>query len=122
MNMKCAFPMWAGRRIEGVAWTGWWRLLLGGGLLLFVAEVAMAGDARHPDHELARRLVQAGEILPLERILDNDKVRGRTLLEVELKKKHGVYVYEIELVDARGQVVEFRFAAKTGQVLREKME
>ena len=122
MNMKCAFPVRVGSRIERVAWTALRLLLLFGGPIFFAADVAVAGDARHPDHEMARRLVQSGEILPLERILDNEKVRGRKLLEVELKRKHGVYVYEVEVVNARGEVIELRFDAKTGQMLREKVE
>ncbi|MEO5363710.1 MAG: hypothetical protein H7838_08815 [Magnetococcus sp. DMHC-8] len=92
------------------------------GALFSGADVAVAGDASHPDHEMARRLVQSGEILPLERIIDSDKVRGKRLLDVELEKKHGVYVYEVEVVDARGQVMEFRFDARTGIMLREKFE
>ncbi|MBF0161105.1 MAG: peptidase, partial [Magnetococcales bacterium] len=91
-------------------------------MLFFGAGIVTAGDTRHLDHEVARRLVQSGEILPLERIIDHDRVRGRDLLEVELKKKHGVHIYEVEVVDARGEVKEFRFDAKTGQMLSEKTE
>lgn len=122
MNTKCAFRVMAGSWMEWVAWSSLRVLILSSGVLFPSADLAVAEDAHHPDHEMARRLVQSGEILPLERIIDNDRVRGRRLLDVELEKKHGEYVYEVEVVDARGQVMEFRFDAKTGQMLREKVK
>ena len=103
-------------------WTNVRILMLSSGIIFSGADLAVAEDARHPDHEMARRLVQSGEILPLERIIDNDRVRGRRLLDVELEKKHGEYMYEVEVVDERGNVMEFRFDAKTGETLREKIE
>lgn len=92
------------------------------GVLSVKPHGCFADESQHPDHEMARRLVQSGEILPLERILDNDRVRGRDLLEVELENKHGVYLYEIELVDANGHVLELIFDAKTGKMVYEKQE
>jgi uncharacterized membrane protein YkoI len=75
------------------------------------------------DHENARKLVQSGEILPLERILENLKKRtnGR-VLEVEIERKAGRLIYEIEIVDEQGVVKEFVFDASNGDLLNEKVE
>ncbi|MBF0399822.1 MAG: peptidase M4 [Magnetococcales bacterium] len=93
------------------------------GAALTGAYPACAADTHHPDHEMARRLVQSGAILPLERILEqNRKMRRGVLLDVELETKHGVYLYEIEMVDSNGQVTELRFNARTGDLLQEKQK
>lgn len=75
------------------------------------------------DHENARKLVQSGEILPLDRILENLKKRtnGR-VLEVEIERKAGLLIYEIEIVDEQGVVKEFVFDASNGDLLNEKVE
>lgn len=69
-------------------------------------------------HEKARKLKQAGDILPLEAILKKAlaKKPGRAL-EVELEKERGGYVYEAEILDKAGVVWEMRLDAKTGAVL-----
>ncbi|GAB0056813.1 hypothetical protein SIID45300_01125 [Candidatus Magnetaquicoccaceae bacterium FCR-1] len=80
-------------------------------------------EDRHRDHDRARELVRAGEILPLERILEHDpRARGRRILEVELENKHGRWIYEIEVKDEGGRVMELEFDARTGQLLREHEE
>jgi len=93
-----------------------WRHLLLLSLILLGSGSVHADD----DHERARQLREAGEILPLETILSQVRARGDTgrVLEVELKNKHGRYVYEIEMLDAHGRVRERLFDAQSGRQVK----
>ncbi|MCF6336517.1 MAG: PepSY domain-containing protein [Gammaproteobacteria bacterium] len=75
------------------------------------------------DHQQARRLKELGEILPLEDIIKAAKARqpGR-VIEVELENKKGRYVYEVELLNARGEVWELYFDAATGELIKRERE
>jgi len=75
------------------------------------------------DHDIARELKQAGDILPLEQILEKVKhLHPGHILEVELEKKEQRYIYEIETVDTKGNVWEMQFDAKTGELLKTEKE
>ncbi len=91
-------------------------LLLFSGLALNAVRVA-AGD----DHTRARELVEAGEIIPLEQLLEK-QLSGKQLriLEVELESEDGTLVYEIEILDEKGTVRELLFDARTGTPLGEE--
>lgn len=80
---------------------------------------AMADD----DHLEARRLVESGEVLPLQAILDKYRTDypGR-VIEVELEKKHGRIIYEIEIIDDRGEVRELYINARNAELLKVKVE
>lgn len=80
-------------------------------------------QARDLSHDEAQRLQQQGKILPLATLLKKLKARhpGR-VLEVELERKGKRYIYEIELIDKNGVVLEFEFDAATGELLRQKRE
>ena len=71
------------------------------------------------DHKEARRLRESGEILPLEEVLKrNQPSRGRRVLDVQLERKRGRYVYEVETLDRGGKVRRQRYDASTGRQLR----
>jgi len=71
----------------------------------------------------ARKLSDAGIILPLEKIVAAAKaVKPGEILETELEHKHGRYVYEVEILDARGQVWEVELDAKTGKLIAVESE
>ncbi|MGB7932152.1 MAG: PepSY domain-containing protein [Gammaproteobacteria bacterium] len=74
-----------------------------------------------PEHDAVRAIKQRGDILSLDRILQDAHAQhaGR-VLESELEQKDGRYIYEVELVDDQGRVREMKFDASTGEVLREK--
>ena len=93
--------------------------LLAAGLLLSLA--AAASDER--DHEGALELREQGAIVPLEEILRAATAQhpGR-VVEVDLERKGGTYVYEIELLDAGGAVWELQYDARTGALLGEETE
>ncbi len=88
-------------------------------LLVGCASQAIAdGDER--DHEAARRLEASGEILPLSHFLSQLEPDGR-MLEVELERKRGRWVYEFEFL-REGQVWEYEFDAATGDLLKRKRD
>jgi len=94
-------------------------LLFGAILLLLVGNAAFGND----DHEAARRLSEAGEILPLETILQRAQQHqpGR-VLEVEFDNDRGQYIYEVEILNTKGIVWELELDAQTGQLLERKQE
>jgi uncharacterized membrane protein YkoI len=61
-------------------------------------------------------------ILPLEQFIDQALGRypGSKLLEAELEEKHGVLVYEIELLTADHVVRELKFDAGDSRLLQDK--
>lgn len=93
-------------------------------LLAFSLGLVNAGSVHaDDDHERARELREAGEILPLETILDQVRAQGLgRVLEVELKREHGRYVYELEVVDDQGIVRELHFDARSGQLLKSRRD
>lgn len=93
------------------------RWLIGIGLVL-VCSISLADD--DDSQARARHLRQSGDIMAVEQILDKvqKSYHGR-LLEVDLEKLGGRYVYEIELVDGKGEVIELFFDAKTGELLKD---
>jgi len=80
--------------------------------LMVICNSAMADD----DHLKAKRLLKSGDIVSIEQILTKvrQSYQGR-VLEVDLEEKDGRYLYEIELVDSKGEVSKFYFDAKTGE-------
>ena len=103
-----------------------WILMRNGGwaglIVLATVLLALLGLPRADSGESAvsaGRLSAKGEILSLEKISQKAKsYKPGEILEVELEKKHGRYVYEIDLLDAGSQVWELKLDAKTGQLLK----
>jgi uncharacterized membrane protein YkoI len=72
---------------------------------------------------VAKRLSEAGVILPLEKIVAAArKIKPGEVLESELERKGKGYVYEIEILDARGQVWEVKLDAKTAKLIKLESE
>lgn len=69
-------------------------------------------------HEAARRLVEAGTILPLSEVLERvyAEVPGK-LLETELEYDDDGLVYEIKVLRPGGRVQEIEVDAATGRIL-----
>jgi uncharacterized membrane protein YkoI len=93
-------------------------------ILSGIALIAALGfGARADEHDEAYELRRAGDILPLEVIVDKAKaIQPGKLLEVELENEHGQPVYEIELYGADGKYHELKLDAKTGKLLKRKRE
>lgn len=80
------------------------------GYLLLTAVIAHA--------QSPYELVQQGKIKPLTEILQTltDSYRGE-VIDVELERDDGLYIYEIEMIGPQGQKAEFEFDAATGQLI-----
>lgn len=79
------------------------------------------GDGRDHDHDRARHAVQAGEVLPLQTILD--KVAREfpgDVIETELEDEDDCPVYEIKLITPEGRVMKIIYDARDGRVLKVK--
>lgn len=75
------------------------------------------------DYREAQRLRQSGRILPLETIVQRAKaVHPGKLLDIELERDDGRYVYELEMLDERGVVWELKYDAATGALLKQERE
>lgn len=87
------------------------------GLILFT--IAPHGLAeRKLDHEQARELRLNGKILPLAEILQKAEAHNLyQILELELEKKNGRWLYEVEGLSGDKHVVELYFDAETGELL-----
>ena len=97
------------------------KTLLLPGLVLTLVMNGMA--LAENDHREPRRLMDAGEILPLQQIIDRIvKENDGRLLEAGLEHEQGRYIYEIELLGKRGRVWEFKLDAATGEVLERELE
>lgn len=90
-------------------------------LLLLLATTFLA--QADGDHDEAKRLKEAGEIVALEIILKNARqIQQGKILEAELETENGKLIYEIELLTQNGTVFELLFDAKTGTHLSTEIE
>jgi uncharacterized membrane protein YkoI len=81
------------------------------------------GGGPGDDQGDARRLRESGEIVPLKRILHRIKHqhRGR-ILDAELTRHGGRYLYEVEVLNHQGEVWELHFDARTGKLIQREKE
>lgn len=69
-------------------------------------------------HDRARRATAAGEILPIAAIYERARLAGLgRILEAELDRSHGRWVYEIKVLSPEGRLFELKLDAATGRVL-----
>lgn len=86
--------------------------------LLLAAPGHVWADA---DHDRAREALQAGRILPLERIVESAKQRfGGDVLDVELEDEAAGFRYDLKLIAADGRILKLEYDAATGELLRAK--
>ncbi len=72
------------------------------------------------DHERARAAVVRGEVLPLDAVLARVPLgAGERLLDAELEREGGRWVYELELISADGRVREVELDARDGRWIEE---
>ena len=88
-------------------------------LLTAAALPVQAGDSR--DHDRARHALEAGAIMPLKTILELvERDTPGQVIEVELERESGRWIYEIKLLAAGGSIVELEIDARDGAVLKRK--
>lgn len=96
----------------------WPRALLPCVAALWVA-AAGADDRREHDHDRARAALKAGEVLPLQQVLERvQRSHPGDVLEVELEREDGRWVYELKLLQGGGRLLRLDVDARTAQVLR----
>lgn len=87
--------------------------------LLCSFSVAQAKD----DLALAKKLSAEGKILPLNEILSRAKQhKAGEVIDVEFEQKKRRYVYEIEILEANGQVWEVKLDATTGTLIKLELD
>lgn len=71
-----------------------------------------------PDHDRAREALERGEVRPLEEILAAAaaEVPGE-VVELELEREHGRWVYELKVIAPDGRVLEVLVDAASARVL-----
>lgn len=83
-------------------------------LLMLLAGAGWAAET----HETARQAVERGELLPLSTILAQvEKEFPGRVVEVELERRGRRYVYEIEVLQQGGRIVEVKYDGRTGERL-----
>ncbi|RPH67833.1 MAG: peptidase M4 [Burkholderiales bacterium] len=88
---------------------------LGGAVL--AATPASASD-RVRQQEV-RQLRESGKILPMEEILTRARAaQPGQVVEVELDREDGRYVYEVKVIDSADRVHKLELDAGNGEVLR----
>ena len=93
--------------------------VLAGMVMMLMVLPGQADD----DHERARQLRQRGEVLPLTEVIERLQQRqpGR-VLEVELEREQGRWVYEIEMLAEDGAVWEYQLDAASGELLERERD
>jgi uncharacterized membrane protein YkoI len=80
---------------------------------------ALASD--RADHDRARAALQAGDILPLTTVLQRVAAEHPgQVLEVELEREEGRWVYDIKLLQAGGGLLKLEVDAASARVLKTK--
>ena len=92
------------------------------------ADKAGSDHEDEEEHEFSERaavrsMAGPGDILSLEQILQNARqLHAGRALETELEAGRDGMVYEVEILDANGEVWEMKFDARSGELLGEEQE
>ncbi|WP_426203812.1 PepSY domain-containing protein [Pseudomonas sp. TWP3-1] len=72
----------------------------------------------------ARKLVDAGTIVPIDAVQATAMARhpGSTVIEIELEKRYGIYLYQIELRDPQGVEWELELDATDGLLRKDHQD
>lgn len=95
-------------------------------MLAHPASAAVAdevGEDHEADHERARRALEAGEIVPLDQVLQQVQTHyDGTVIEIELAREDDSWRYEVELLAADGRLLTLWFDASSARLLREVLD
>lgn len=100
----------------------WRRVALACGVAALAA-LAGAPEPAHAsgDHDRARAAVQGGQVLPLKTLLERlERTHPGQVLEVEMDRDDGRWVYEVRLLLADGRLLKLDVDAASGEVLRRR--
>ena len=94
-------------------------IVLGVGLVAPLG--AGSGLADDENHDRALEAVRTEGILPLATLIKSHRaLRGSRIIEIELERDGGRYIYELEVILPNGRIKEFQFDAKTGKAVAVK--
>ena len=93
------------------------------GLVVGTISVSVLGDDDAFNAQQIRQMVEQGQILSLEAILEIHKplIEGK-LLDLSVETEHGKIIYELEFLKQNGNVVELVIDARTGDLLELEIE
>lgn len=92
---------------------------LAAGLIALAAPGARAGDDH--DQDRVRDAVRAGEVMPFDALRERlRRSHPGEVLELELEREQGRWIYEIKLLQPDGRIVKLEVDARSGEVLRER--
>ncbi len=98
-----------------------WRRVLASLVMLMTLALPGSGvsfAADNSDHDRARQAVEAGDVLPLRTILDRvEREYPGQVMEVELDREKGEWVYEIKLLRKGGVLTKLKIHARDGTIL-----
>lgn len=104
-------------KIQAGPWGTAAALVLALGLPVWSSQAQADGD----DHDRALQAVQRGDALSLQALLERvPALRQSQVLEVELERKHGRWVYEIKSLESGGRLVKRVLDARSGEILQTK--
>jgi len=87
-------------------------------ILWIAAAVPVAAIADDEDHDRARSALEAGEVLPLEKILGRIRpAYPGEVLEVELERDDGRWLYEIKVLQPGGKLLKLKVDGRDAAVL-----
>jgi hypothetical protein len=122
-NMMCVTNLSYSLRLIALALClGLAPAFLPNGLVLAQSASTTPAPAATPDdeddQETARKALENKEILPLSTVLARieENFTG-DVVEIELERKRGIWVYEIEIIDTDGRVRDIDVDGRTGEVI-----
>ena len=87
-------------------------------LAVCMVAVVQAGDG---DHDRARQAVEAGEVLPLPKILQAvERDYPGQVIEVELERHRQQWIYEIKMLRNHGALVKLKVEARDATIIAVK--
>ncbi|EXI67571.1 MAG: Peptidase propeptide and YPEB domain protein [Candidatus Accumulibacter adjunctus] len=94
-----------------------WQALACAAWLLASPAIAHASDDH--DHDRARQAVEAGEILPLARVLERvEQLHPGQVIDVELEREHDArWIYKLKVLQRGGALIRLKVDARDGTVL-----
>jgi uncharacterized membrane protein YkoI len=86
---------------------------------LLGAGTALASDRLN--HNEIYQLRESGQIMSMEDVLKHARsIQPGQLIEAELEREKGSYIYELKIIDAEGRLHKLELDAQSGDVLKRK--
>lgn len=102
-------------------------LLAAGGIGLLATQGEGIMNSAHADDKLdykeAKELREQGKILSLQEILGRvEKEHPGQVIETELEREDGVYIYELEILTDEDRVIKLEVDAASGKIMKTEAE